>query len=152
MITYSTIHPQDEPDDTLRGEIANFLFEHLEQYGDRREDILRCLDYAFSDSKEKGGFALLARDSDRDDAIIGAVIINRTGMGGYIPENILVYIATHGGYRGQGVGKELMQRTIDAATGDIALHVEPDNPARFLYEKFGFTNKYLEMRYKRAGA
>ncbi len=33
--------------------------------------------------------------------------------------------------------------------GDIALHVEPDNPARFLYEKYGFTNKYLEMRYKR---
>jgi ribosomal protein S18 acetylase RimI-like enzyme len=30
--------------------------------------------------------------------------------------------------------------------GNIALHVEPDNPAKILYEKLGFTNKYLEMR------
>ena len=147
MITYSIIRPQDDPAEAQKDEIADFLFEHLEQYGDRREDILRCLQYAFSDSSEKGGFAELARDSERGDAIIGAVIVNRTGMSGYIPDNILVYIATHGGYRGQGIGKQLMQRTIDDADGDIALHVEPDNPARFLYEKFGFTNKYLEMRY-----
>jgi hypothetical protein len=26
---------------------------------------------------------------------------------------------------------------------------EPDNPAKFLYEKLGFTNKYLEMRLQR---
>ena len=29
---------------------------------------------------------------------------------------------------------------------DVALHVEPDNPAKKLYERLGFTNKYLEMR------
>ncbi|MFN2431167.1 MAG: GNAT family N-acetyltransferase, partial [Cryomorphaceae bacterium] len=46
----------------------------------------------------------------------------------------------------QGVGKELMKRIIDHTDGGIALHVEPENPAKFLYEKFGFTNKYLEMR------
>ena len=70
-------------------------------------------------------------------------------MSEYIPENLLVYIAVHKKARGKGVGKELMKRTIDSAKGDIALHVEPDNPAKFLYEKFGFTNKYLEMRYKK---
>ena len=37
---------------------------------------------------------------------------------------------------------EVMNRT----KGGIALHVEPDNPAKFLYEKLGFTHKYLEMR------
>jgi ribosomal protein S18 acetylase RimI-like enzyme len=39
-----------------------------------------------------------------------------------------------------------MEHIIEATEGDIALHVEPDNPARQLYEKYGFTNKYLEMR------
>jgi ribosomal protein S18 acetylase RimI-like enzyme len=67
-------------------------------------------------------------------------------MEGYIPENILVYIAMHKDYRGQGIGKQLMQKAIDSADGNIALHVEPENPAVHLYRKLGFTNKYLEMR------
>ena len=58
----------------------------------------------------------------------------------------LVYIATHKNHRGKGIGKGLMQKTIDLAEGSIALHVEPDNPARFLYEKVGFSSKYIEMR------
>jgi ribosomal protein S18 acetylase RimI-like enzyme len=67
-------------------------------------------------------------------------------MEDYIPENILVYIAVDGDYRGKGIGKKLMEKTIEQADGNIALHVEPDNPAKYLYEKMGFTNKYLEMR------
>jgi ribosomal-protein-alanine N-acetyltransferase len=39
-----------------------------------------------------------------------------------------------------------MQKAISIADGNIALHVEPNNPAKILYEKLGFTNKYLEMR------
>lgn len=70
-------------------------------------------------------------------------------MGGYIPENILVYITTNNKYRGKGIGKMLMQKAIKHAKGDIALHVEPNNPAKHLYEKLGFTNPYLEMRLKK---
>ena len=76
----------------------------------------------------------------------GAVVVNDTKMGGYIPQNILVYIAVDAAQRGKGIGKKLMQEAIANATGGIALHVEPDNPAKRLYESLGFTNKYLEMR------
>ncbi|MDP5096315.1 MAG: GNAT family N-acetyltransferase, partial [Flavobacterium sp.] len=48
--------------------------------------------------------------------------------------------------RGKGYGKQLMQKAIASVEGNIALHVEPNNPAKLLYEKLGFTNKYLEMR------
>lgn len=85
------------------------------------------------------------------DEILGTVVINRTGMSGYIPENILVYIAVNGNYRGKGLGRKIMTRAIELSDGDIALHVEPDNPAKFLYEKLGFENKYLEMRLKKQG-
>ena len=78
--------------------------------------------------------------------LTGAVVINATGMEDYIPENILVYIATHKDYRGMGIGKNLLQTAIDQTSGSIALHVEADNPALQLYEKVGFVNKYLEMR------
>lgn len=125
--------------------LVDFLYEHLDQYGDLRRDILKCIHYAMKEIASPGGFILQLFDKER---IVGAVIVNKTGMEGYIPENILVYIAVHGDYRGQGVGKFLMQAAIKQAKGDIALHVEPDNPAKFLYEKMGFENKYLEMRLK----
>lgn len=129
-----------------RKEIAEFLHEHLDQYGDTKSAILKCIGYAYGDNPGQDGFILIAHN---EDEILGVVIINQTNMSEYIPENILVYIAVHEKARGQGVGKELMKRTIEATTGDIALHVEPDNPAKFLYEKVGFTNKYLEMRLKK---
>jgi [ribosomal protein S18]-alanine N-acetyltransferase len=121
--------------------IANFLFIHLEQYGDKIEDILKCINYAMN--PEKGGSIIVGLD---DSKIVGVVILNNTGMSGFIPENILVYIAVDNSQRGKGFGKKLMQKAIDTVDGNIALHVEPDNPAKGLYEKLGFTNKYLEMR------
>lgn len=126
--------------------ILDFLFEHLEQYGDPREDIEKAMEYSTSQYPGQGGLILTAED---DEGILGAVVINKTGMSGYIPENILVYIAVHKRARGKGVGKQLMEESIKMTTGDIALHVEPDNPAVHLYKKVGFTNKYLEMRYKK---
>lgn len=129
-----------------REEIADFLFKNLDQYRDTKQAILACIAYAYSDAPGQDGFILIAHE---EDEILGVVIINKTNMSGYIPENILVYIAVHQKTRGQGVGKELMKRVIEETDGDIALHVEPDNPAKFLYEKFGFTNKYLEMRLKK---
>lgn len=140
---FQTLTAIDSATFLVKNEIADFLYEHLDQYGDTKTDILKCLDYALSHYPHQGGFVLLARDGQE---IAGAVVMNQTGMEGYIPENILVYIAVNKKYRGQGVGKELMQKAISLAKGNIALHVEPDNPAMKLYEKLGFTNKYLEMR------
>ncbi|MFU8859764.1 MAG: GNAT family N-acetyltransferase [Cyclonatronaceae bacterium] len=140
---YSVIKPGDSGPFS-KDDIADFLFEHLEQYGDKREHIAKCLDYALSNKEGQGGFIAVASEKGR---ILGVVVINETGMGGYIPENILVYIAVHADTRGKGVGRSLMVHAIEHTTGDIALHVEPDNPAARLYRKIGFTSKYLEMRY-----
>lgn len=125
------------------GEVSNFLFKHLEAYGDPIEDIEKALNYIF---EKEGGYILV---QFYNNAISGVVVVNETGMSGYIPENILVYIAVDNKYRGKGFGKELLSCAIKSCKGDIALHVEKDNPARFLYEKLGFKNPYLEMRFKR---
>ncbi len=121
--------------------IAEFLFKHLEQYGDKIEDIQKCIDYSLDTSR--GGSIIIGSDEGN---IKGITVLNNTNMKGYIPENILVYIAVDNSERGKGYGKAIMQKAIEITDGAIALHVEPDNPARKLYEKLGFTNKYLEMR------
>ena len=137
--------PEKLPSGQEKNEIIDFLYTHLDQFGDPREDISKAIDYALKVNDSFGGFVLQLKD---DDQTVGAVVINKTGMDGYIPGNILVYIAIHRDYRGKGLGKELMEKSLKEAAGDVALHVEPDNPAKLLYEKFGFTNKYLEMRYQ----
>lgn len=137
IVNASTGNLQEFPQQT----IINFLYKHLEQYGDTKEDISKCIDYVMN--PKKGGNIIIGID---DNKIVGITILNTTGMQGYIPENILVYIAVDNSQRGKGYGKKLMQKAIAITNGNIALHVEPDNPARKLYEKLGFTNKYLEMR------
>jgi GNAT superfamily N-acetyltransferase len=137
--------PFDPASISEKEQVVDFLFKHLDQYGDAREDIHKAIQYALKETASHGGFVIAG---ELEGKTVGTVVINRTGMEGYIPENILVYIAVDGSQRGKGIGKTLMQKAIDLAQGDIALHVEPDNPARLLYEKLGFTNKYLEMRLK----
>jgi len=125
-------------------EIIDFLFVHLDEFGDKWEDIERAVEYALHPNPAFGGIVLCMKEKNQ---LIGVVVTNKTRMKGYIPENILVYIAVHKEYRGKGLGKKLMEKAINSVKGDIALHVESENPARFLYEKVGFKNPYLEMRY-----
>ena len=131
------------PSSKINLDIVNFLFKHLDQYGDDKESIEKAMDYALKKHPSFGGYIITIVE---DQKIVGATVVNKTGMDGYIPENILVYIAIHVDFRGKGIGKKLMSRAIEMSNGDIALHVEPDNPAKILYEKLGFQNKYLEMR------
>jgi ribosomal protein S18 acetylase RimI-like enzyme len=148
QINFKLFTPFDKLTTIQVDEVANFLYNHLDQYGDAKNDIKAAIAYAQKDTASPGGSILVAKEAD--EKIVGVVVINKTGMSGYIPENILVYIAVHGDTRGKGVGKQLMEHIIKVTDGNIALHVEPDNPAKFLYEKMGFTNKYLEMRLQKS--
>jgi len=141
-----TFYPGDPVKEADLYNITEFLYEHLQEYRDDRPAIRLALDYALIDKSKPGGFVLVAME---EEIITGAVIVNKTGMKDYIPENILVYIAVDKSFRGKGIGKSLMKKTIELAQGNIKLHVEQNNPARFLYEKFGFEAKYLEMRLNR---
>ena len=143
MIHTKLFTEESKPSELEKKEIIDFLFLHLEKYRDTKLAIGNAISFAVQEITSFGGFVLV---SYFENEISGVVVINRTGMKEYIPENILVYIAVHSKWRGKGVGKELMVEVINHSEGNIALHVEATNPARFLYEKLGFTNPYLEMR------
>jgi ribosomal-protein-alanine N-acetyltransferase len=143
-LTYRLINKKSGKDNFKNNQVVVlFLKQHLEEYGDDIADIKKAINYIFD---KDGGFVLVQH---LEQEITGVVVVNETGMEGYIPENILVYIAVNNKHRGRGYGKELMKNAIKLCDGDIALHVEKDNPAVFLYEKIGFTQPYIEMRLKR---
>jgi len=128
---------------TDRDVLVSFLHEHLKPYQDTPPDIRRGLDDALGNRPAAGGFVLLARV---DGQLAGALVMLRTGMKGYIPENLLLFVAVDGALRGRGIGAELVRTAVASCDGDVKLHVEHDNPARRLYERLGFASKYVEMR------
>jgi GNAT superfamily N-acetyltransferase len=147
MIRIQQLKSESDFDENLtREKYIDFLYEHLDRFGDSKEAIGRSLDYAFSQERGKGGFLLAAYEGE---TMIGALVMIDTGMKEYIPEHFLVYIAVDAKCRGKGYGRKIAEKAIALCDGDVALHVEYDNPAKRLYERIGFKNKYAEMRYSK---
>ncbi len=132
------------PDWITREEVVRLFHETMKPYEDTPTDVGRALDYAFS--KERGGFLALCR---LEDKWAGQLLMLDTGMGGYIPEHILLFVTVSPEMRGKGIGRKLIEHCIDLCPGDVKLHVEYDNPAKRLYERVGFTTDYAEMRFKK---
>ena len=138
---------EDFTEELTRTKYVDFLFQNLSPFGDPKEDIEKSIDYAFSDAEGKGGFIVAGFD---EEELVSELIMNSTGHKGYIPENILVYVATKAGKRGKGYGKKIIEKSLKIAGTDVALHVEHENPAKKLYERLGFNSKYAEMRFKKS--
>lgn len=142
-IIYKKLSHIEIQNTSLQDKLVKFLFKSLEQFRDPECDIRACLDYILN--PDKGGYVFTATDDKSD--LKGVVFLTKTHMGLFVPEYLLVYIATDPNCRGKGIGKNLMKLVTSTVNAPVALHVEHDNPAKKLYEKVGFTNKYTEMRW-----
>ncbi|MBN1435329.1 GNAT family N-acetyltransferase [Candidatus Fermentibacterales bacterium] len=126
--------------------LAGFLHESLKPFDDPVQEVRDGIDYAMSELPGMGGFILLAHE---DDQLAGALVMLRTGMKGYIPPNLILYVAVSPPFRGGMVGHRLMTEAIAGCEGDVKLHVEYDNHAKKYYEAIGFRSKYADMRLSR---
>ncbi|MCB1187920.1 GNAT family N-acetyltransferase [bacterium] len=134
------------PDWCSRAQLVDFLHTTMKPYEDQPADIDNAITYAFSGEKYAGGFIMLVEMQGR---LAGALVMLNTGMGGYVPENILLFVSVNPEMRGHGIGGELIRRCIAECDGQVKLHVDFGNPAKRLYERLGFVHVYDEMRYKR---
>jgi len=124
--------------------LAEFLHHALKPYHDPLPAVRQGLQDALSPDSPIANFVLLA---ELDRKPTGAVVMLKTRMQAYIPENLLLFIAVDPALRGQGLGRRMLERVIQECDGDVKLHVEYENPAKRLYERVGFVNKYAEMRH-----
>lgn len=136
--------PDQMPDWLSRSQLVEFFHTTMRPYQDKSEDVDRALAYAFD--PRRGGFLMLVRQEAK---LAGALLMLRTGMSGYVPENLLVFVTVAPDLRNQGVGRRLIEHSLAQCSGSVKLHVEYDNPARRLYERIGFAAKYVEMRFAR---
>jgi len=139
---------QELPPWTNRDELTAFLHESLKPYEDTVYDIRRGIDDALGNRPAAGGFVVLAC---ADGRLAGALVLLRTGMAGYVPENLVLFVAVDRSRRRRGIGARLLRSAVQRCDGDVKLHVEYDNPAKRLYERLGFQTKYAEMRFIKGG-
>ena len=133
----------DFPPGIDRQTLAEFFHNHMKPYEDTMKDVHQAISDAFDGRPGPGGFILLATS---DDILVGALLMLGTGMKGYVPSHILLFVGVHPTLRGHGIGGRLVKKGIAEAGGDVKLHVEYDNPAKRLYERLGFKSKYADMR------
>lgn len=137
---------QELPSWISRQELATFFHENMKPYEDTLVDVRRGLDDALGNRPGPGGFVVLAH---LDAQLAGALVMLGTGMRGYIPEHLLLFVAVHPSRRNQGIGEQLVRSALERCDGDVKLHVEHENPAKRLYERLGFVSKYADMRLRK---
>jgi ribosomal-protein-alanine N-acetyltransferase len=112
-----------------------------------QRDVEEALDYALKRKPSFGGYVLAAFDQKK---ILAAIVVNRTGMEGYSPDNICVFVGFDNSHpQAEEILQHLMEKAISQAKGDLAMHVAPNNPILNLYQKLGFHADYLELRTKK---
>ena len=122
--------------------VVGFLSENTASTSQR--DIQEAVEYAVKHKPSFGGFIMTAQEGRK---IIATIVANRTGMEGYEAKNIFVFVAFDKEHpESKIIAKKLLQKAINHADGDVALHVEPDSPSLQLYRNLGFKNQYLELR------
>lgn len=123
--------------------ITNFLFENSGDARDTKSAIRKSLLYAAKEIAGLGGYVFIMEDTN---SILGAIVVNRTGMNEYLSENILVYIAVKKAFREKGIAKALINHTKTYCNGDISIHINKNNPVIELFEKQGFKSRNVELR------
>lgn len=126
--------------------IVNFIFNNQVGSRDTKINIYRSVEYALSPYKYQGGFVLLA---EKNKSILGSVVVNRTNMEGYVPKNLMVYLAADPDSAIPDFEKILLSKVIQLTSSELACHITVDNPAMKIFEDVGFKKKFFEMRLKR---
>ena len=126
--------------------ITNFLHQQLKEPKDRKSAIRKALLYAAKEIPSLGGYTFIMQEQDN---IVGALVINKTGMSEYQSENLLVYIAVHENFRNKGIATKLLNAAISYCNGNITLAIQKNHDAIALFEKNGFTSNKIQMTFNR---
>ena len=115
-------------------ELVNFLNTYQENPELDLSIIKHLVDYALKEIYSFGGFIVTEED---DQKIIGVMVINNTGMQGYMPNNLIVASAFIPGMLIQGASKRLIQKAIHFTKGDIAYLINSPQEKEQLQKNLG---------------
>jgi len=126
-----------------RTSLINFLKDNSENKEVSVQMVKEAVDYAIKEIPSFGGFILTAKEEGK---MVGAIVVNKTGLNGGNPKHRVIYLAIHPDFHQNGIGSELIKKAVHFAKGDISLRVNYGSDTVELYKLLGFQPKYVEMR------
>jgi len=98
--------------------IIGFLRQYSEATWMDTTAIQKAVEYAIKETPSFGGFIVTAEENGK---IVAALIVNKTGMHGYMPEHIVVLQAILPTYIKGSINNDLTAKAIALTKGDIAM-------------------------------
>ncbi len=98
--------------------LIGFLRQHSDVAWIKPEGIQKAVEYAVKETPSFGGFIVTV---EKDHRILAALIVNKTGMQGYLAEHIIVLNAIMPEYVNSPIMHELLRKAYSVAKGDIAM-------------------------------
>ncbi len=136
----------DNPSYILKERMTRFILDNTSEHDLTYEAVWRSVEYSLSMSKNQGGFILVGRE---DGDMTSVLVMNRTRMEDYMPENILIHLAIGPHVEKSETGLKLLQKAIEITHGDLAVRLNKDHPDLSLYEVMGFRERYIEYQLQR---
>jgi ribosomal-protein-alanine N-acetyltransferase len=115
-------------------EIARFINDQLPN--NELPAIKSAIGSAMKKSNSFGG--ILMTYYDEQDSLVGAMVVNKTGMKEFFPENILSYIAIHTDFRRLGLGTLMLDDAVKICKGKIFVQLPDVDSSLSFFKKHGF--------------
>jgi len=126
--------------------LTNFVLGHHQGQKLPKRAIAKAIQYSAKEIPGLGGYVFVLQENDM---ILGLMVVNKTGMGDYMPENFIVFLTVHKDHQMAGMEQALMDYALGYCQGDLAIHIEGlGNTMKFL-QRNGFELTHMEMRLSR---
>lgn len=122
--------------------IVQFLKHNLGAAWVEETAILKAIEYAVKEIPSFGGFILIAEDAQE---IVAALVVNKTGLSGLMPEYVAVLQATKPIAKGKVITRKLEEKAIALSQGDIANLITDFGPKELFLEDMTPVAKMLPL-------
>lgn len=117
-----------------KSELIRFLTIHQDNPELTPSTITYLVDYALREIFSFGGFVVTEEEGAK---IVGAMVVNNTGMKGYMPNNLIVASAFLPGSNKAGSQKRILQKIMHLTKGDTALLIKSSRRRAEIPENIG---------------
>lgn len=140
--------PFDKPSFREKNHFVNFLHEHLATDNIDKQCIRKSIDYAMREIMAIGGFVVAL---SRNRELLGVCVLNKTGMGGYMPDYVLPYMAVKPDVEDAGdIRRLLLRKSVELCDGDVAYHTIKDCPSSQSFKEQGFNGNRIQLVFSKS--